>query len=180
MTMTPEKGKAGSRRGVLAVALMATVLGLLAASALAGGGTLKLGASANHDLSTTIVVNPAGRTLYTLSPETTHHLLCKSKECLKSWPPLTVPSRSTKLTQASGVHGKLGLLHRSNGVLQVTLRGLPLYRFSGDDRAGDADGEGLKSFGGTWHAATASATSAPSAGMTPSTPSTPSSEPYGY
>jgi hypothetical protein len=43
----------------------------------------------------------------------------------------------------------LGSLTRPDGRLQVTYRGLPLYRFSGDTEAGDVNGQG---FGGTWHA----------------------------
>jgi predicted lipoprotein with Yx(FWY)xxD motif len=165
----------GRRLTVAALALaLATVL---ATSALAGGTTVKLGAASNKTLGKTVVVNPSGRTLYQLSPETSHHLLCKTKECLKFWPPLTVPSRTTKLEEAAGVHGKLGLLHRSNGAFQVTLRGVPLYRFSGDHRSGEANGEGIESFGGVWHAMTAAVTSPPST-TTPSAPT--SSEPYGY
>ena len=50
------------------------------------------------------------------------------------------------------MQGHLGILRRSNGTLQVTLRGLPLYRYSKDHAKGDANGEGIESFGGTWHA----------------------------
>ena len=88
-------------------------------------------------------------------PRPRHHLLCASAECLKAWPPLTVPSRKTKLKAGPGVQGHLGILRRSDGRLQVTLRGRPLYRFSGDSAKGEANGEGLESFGGTWHAVTA-------------------------
>jgi predicted lipoprotein with Yx(FWY)xxD motif len=123
-----------------------------------------------------IVVDAHGRTLYALSPETTHHLLCKSDECLHAWPPLTVHSRKGKLTAGPGVHGRLGILRGSNGTFQVTLGGLPLYHFSGDSAKGAANGESIKSFGGTWHVISA-ATDAPlepaTAETTPSSPSTP-------
>lgn len=165
------------RRALTALLAVLALAGSVTGSALAGAGAVKLRAAANSALGKTIVLSPSGRTVYALSPETTHHLLCKNRECLKFWPPLTVPSRSTKLTEASGVHGKLGLLRRSNGALQITLRGVPLYRYSGDSGTGQANGEGIESFGGTWHAVTASAASPPSS----STPSAPSgSEPYGY
>ena len=120
-----------------------------------------------------IVVDAHGRTLYALSPETTHHLLCKSDECLHAWPPLTVHSRKGKLTAGPGVHGRLGILRGSNGTFQVTLGGLPLYHFSGDSAKGAANGESIKSFGGTWHMISA-ATDAPlEPAMTETTPSTP-------
>lgn len=160
------------------LAVLAIVLaGSLAAGALAAGGGMRLDAASDRALGKTIVVNPSGRSLYALSPETAAHLLCKSRECLRFWPPLTVPSRATRLRESSGVHGKLGLLRRSNGVLQVTLRGLPLYRYSGDRAAGDARGEGIESFGGTWHAVTAAASSTPAPVTTNPNPPT---EPYGY
>jgi Ca2+-binding RTX toxin-like protein len=39
--------------------------------------------------------------------------------------------------------------------MQVTYRGHPLYRFSGDTKAGDTSGEGLTDFGGRWDAVSA-------------------------
>jgi predicted lipoprotein with Yx(FWY)xxD motif len=178
MAVRPERRLTSTRhRGPVLALLVVMLAGSMAVGALAAGTSVKLGAAANKALGKTIVVNSSGRSLYTLSPETTHHLLCKSRECLRFWPPLTVPSRTTKLRESSGVHGRLGLLRRSNGVLQVTLRGVPLYRYSGDHAAGDASGEGVESFGGTWHAVTAAASS-PSAPIT--TNPNPPNEPYGY
>jgi len=164
------------------------ILGALAALAVAvcftavafGSGTLTVSSATSSKLGTQIVVNAQGRTLYALSPETTKHLLCKTSECLKFWPPLTVPSTKTKLKAGAGVQGHLGILHRTGGVLQVTLRGMPLYRFAKDRTKGEVNGEGVESFGGTWHAVTAASPSSASAPTTPTT-STPSPEtPYGY
>jgi predicted lipoprotein with Yx(FWY)xxD motif len=140
----------------------------------------------NTKLGETLVVDAHGSTLYVLSPETSSHLLCKSSECLKFWPPLTVNSRKTKLKAGSGVHGHLGILRRSNGTLQVTLAGLPLYRYSGDRAKGQANGQGIQSFGGTWHVVTATVNVSPSTiTTTPTTPTTPATPPtmepgYGY
>jgi predicted lipoprotein with Yx(FWY)xxD motif len=103
----------------------------------------------NAVLNETIVVNSTGRTLYALHPETTHHLLCKSTACFSFWPPYKV-SKTAKLTKATGIKGKLGRIHRK-GFYQVTLNGLPLYRFSGDSAKAQANGNGIKAFGGTWH-----------------------------
>jgi predicted lipoprotein with Yx(FWY)xxD motif len=88
--------------------------------------------------------------------------------CLALWPAVTVRSRAVKLQAGSGVHGRLGLVRRSNGTLQVTLRGMPLYRYSGDSARGEANGDGIKSFGGTWHALRAST----SHGTAPAMPNT--------
>jgi predicted lipoprotein with Yx(FWY)xxD motif len=176
-----------SRLSFRVAATAAVLAGSLAATALAAGSGLTLGSASNATLSEQVVVNAQGRTLYALSPETAKHLLCKTSECFRHWPPLTVGSASTKLKAGAGVQGHLAILRRSNGMLQVTLRGLPLYRYSGDGAKGQANGEGIKSFGGTWHAAGATS-SAKATQPTPSLPSMPgtstspssSPEPYPY
>jgi predicted lipoprotein with Yx(FWY)xxD motif len=145
------------RRGALGLlAAGALLLALAAATALAAQLALTVGSSANAALGERVVVNPQGRTLYTLSPETTRHLLCRTSRCLRLWPPLTVGSARTKLKNGPGLQGRLAVMRRANGTLQVTLRGLPLYRYSGDHARGQVAGQGLESFGGTWHAAPAS------------------------
>jgi predicted lipoprotein with Yx(FWY)xxD motif len=168
---------AGVATATLAVAAFA------AAVALAAPGLVRINSTSNSKLGERVTVNAQGLTLYALSPETASHLLCKSSECLSFWPPVTVPSRKTKLKAGSGVQGRLGVFRRSDGRLQVTLRGLPLYRFAKDRTKGEANGQGINSFGGTWHAVSASASlsspSPPPSGPPPSSPP-PSSPPPGY
>jgi predicted lipoprotein with Yx(FWY)xxD motif len=166
--------------GLLVTVVAATLVfaGSLAAMAFAAGGAVTVSSASNSTLGEQIVVDAHGRTLYALSPETTHHLLCKSSECLKFWPPLTVRSSKTKLLAGPSVHGHLAILRRSNGVLQVTLGGLPLYRYSGDQAKGAANGQGIHSFGGNWHVVNATGSTSPA---TPAKPTTPSPTPeYGY
>jgi predicted lipoprotein with Yx(FWY)xxD motif len=179
-----QSAERSSRRGrpsalaICAVALTMALVASFAAMALAvGSAAPAVGSATNAKFgSEKIVVDAHGRTLYALSPETTHHLLCKSSECLHAWPPLTVHSRKGKLTAGPGVHGHLGILRRSNGTFQVTLSGLPLYHFSGDSAKGATNGENIESFGGTWHVISA-ATGAPLQPAvpetTPGSPSTP-------
>jgi predicted lipoprotein with Yx(FWY)xxD motif len=174
----PENSRRRTARRLIPCAALA-IAATLAAGALASGGALKLGTSSNSALGKTIVINPAGRTLYSLSTETTHHLLCTSTACLNLWPPLTVTSRSTSLTKAGGVQGKLGLLKRANGSLQVTLGGKPVYRYRPDTARGKVGGEGLRLAGGVWHAIRAAAPATPPA-MTPTTGAPPTAPPYGY
>ena len=64
----------------------------------------------------------------------------------------------------------------AGGGTQVTKNGDPLYHFAADAAAGDANGEGISSFGGTWHVRKAAAspsatapTAAPAAGATTTT-----------
>ena len=97
----------------------------------------------------TIVVDGSGRTLYHLSGETARHVLCTGS-CLRTWPPLTVGSRATKLVEGRGVQGRLAIFRRPDGRLQVTLRGFPLYRFASDRVAGQARGNGIHRSGGVW------------------------------
>jgi predicted lipoprotein with Yx(FWY)xxD motif len=154
----------GLKVGVVALALALVVA--FAAMAIAAGAGVTVTSASSSQLGEQVTVDAQGRTLYALSPETAHHLLCKNSECLKFWPPLTVRSSKTKLKAGPGVHGHLGILHRGNGLLQVTLGGLPLYRYSGDHAKGEANGQHIRSFGGTWHVL-------PVAGNTSPTPPAP-------
>jgi predicted lipoprotein with Yx(FWY)xxD motif len=163
------------------IALAALLAGTLAATAPAASSAVTLGSAANQAVGKPVVLSTAGRTLYALSPETSKHLLCKSAECFRVWPPMTVKSSSVKLKAATGVQGHLGILKRSNGMLQVTLRGLPLYRFSGDSAKGQSHGQGIESFGGKWHAVTASSDEATSKATPPPVqPEMPSYSPPSY
>jgi predicted lipoprotein with Yx(FWY)xxD motif len=174
--------RASGPRAALAAA--ALLFGALAAVALAAGGGLTVTSASNSKLGEQIVVDAQGRTLYVLSPETTHHLLCKSSKCLALWPPLTVRSSKTALKAGSGVHGRLASFRRNNGMLQVTLNGQPLYRYAGDRSKGEANGQGIHAFGGTWHVLTAKSGGTPTATTTmptSTTPTTPSTTPeYNY
>ncbi len=143
----------------------------------------------NAKLGESILVDSHGRTVYELKPETTQHLLCTSKPCFMFWPPLTA-SKNAKLTKATGIKGKLGLLHR-DGFYQVTLGGRPLYHFSLDHgKAGQANGNGVVGFGGTWHVVssgaskptttTSTTTTSTTMGSTTTTSCTPGPPPYCY
>jgi predicted lipoprotein with Yx(FWY)xxD motif len=175
------------KTGVAAAAL--ALAATFAAMALAAGST-SVDSASNATLGERVLVGSSGHTLYELSPETTHSLLCKTSECLKFWPPLTATSTS-KVKLGSGVHGKVGILHRSNGISQVTLNGHPLYFFAEDKGKGEANGQNFKGFGGTWHVLSdagqpsskaPTSTDAPATSTPPpAAPSTPeSSNDYGY
>ena len=85
---------------------------------------------------------------------------------------------NSRLVTGAGLHGKLGTLHRAGGPAQATLNGKPLYRYSGDRGHGEANGEGIEAFGGTWHAALAApASSAPQPAAPSQPPSSPGSSP---
>ncbi len=90
---------------------------------------------------TVLVAGSNGRTIYVfaLDVRNSGQSNCTGG-CLATWPALTVGSGAT-LTRGSGVMGSLGVITRSDdGTRQVTYNGLPLYFFSGDNAAGDANG----------------------------------------
>ena len=173
---SPRTGRSAARRAWRAALLAAgATLAVAASVAIASSTVRAVGSAHNAMLGKTLVVDSHGRTLYALHPETSHHLLCKSHACFEAWPPLTVHSASTTLLAGHGVEGRLGVLRRSDGKLQVTLRGMPLYRFSGDSGKDEANGEDIKSFGGTWHAVVAQTQQA--SAPTPSPTSAPAPAP---
>ena len=100
----------------------------------------------NTTLGRTVLTTLKGKTLYSLSVETNGKFTCTGT-CLASWKPLLVP----KGVKPKGPV-KLGIVMRPNDKTQVTYKGRPLYRFNGDVKPGEANGEGIKDVG-TWHAA---------------------------
>jgi len=94
-----------------------------------------------------ILADGSGFTLYTLTNGTSP-VLCTGT-CATFWPPLVLPAGMAEPTAGPGVSG-LGVTSNANGT-QVTAGGLPLYTFTEDSSPGQANGEGLSSFGGTWH-----------------------------
>ncbi len=101
----------------------------------------------NQTLGHRVLTTTRGRTLYSLSAEKNGTFICADPACLSIWKPLTVPAG---VKPTGPVH--LGTITRPDGRTQVTYRGLPLYRFTGDTRPGDASGEGIRDVG-VWHAA---------------------------
>lgn len=180
---------AGRRAGYLAASLVAGLAGV-GAAALTGLAAAKspttLGITKSVPVKSridSVVVNAKGLTVYTLSGETAHHVKCtKANTCLQFWFPVEVSSARTKLSAANGIKGKLSRLHRG-GFYQVTLGGRPLYTFVGDGaKQRRATGEGIVSFGGTWHViAVKSASSMTATTMTTPTAPTPyPTPPYTY
>jgi predicted lipoprotein with Yx(FWY)xxD motif len=200
--MSSERNSNRRRLSLLSVTLLTAALAALAVAALTASaltkssntiGVAKNGKVTNQNMVTkteAIAVNSKGRAIYDLIPETVHHLLCtKSNGCLMVWPPVTVRNANSKPSAATGIKGKLGILHR-NGLFQVTLAGHPLYTFAGDSKKDNGTGEGIVHFGGTWHVikATVSSNTTQVSSTTPSTPTTTTpttttpttSTPYGY
>ena len=96
-----------------------------------------------------IVVGPNGRTLYLFKKDTGPNSTC-SGACAAQWPPLTAKGA---VTSSGGVSmSALKTVRRSDGTMQVTLDGHPLYYYAGDAAPGQANGQGLNTYGATWWA----------------------------
>jgi predicted lipoprotein with Yx(FWY)xxD motif len=96
----------------------------------------------------TFLVDAKGRTLYLWKADTGMSSTCTGA-CAQAWPPATT---SGKPTAGSGVQASmLGTTKRSDGTLEVTYAGHPLYTFSGDAQAGQTNGQDSSAFGATWY-----------------------------
>jgi predicted lipoprotein with Yx(FWY)xxD motif len=116
-----------------------------------------------------VLTNSRGFSLYGLSNELGGKLACIGK-CLQFWPPVLVGKKVKKVSLGAGVSGEVGFVTRSATTKQVTFDGYPLYTFVKDTAAGQAHGEGLSAFGGTWGLIRASSLVLPAAA--PSTTTT--------
>jgi predicted lipoprotein with Yx(FWY)xxD motif len=153
---------------LLAVAATAAVLAACSSSAPSSTGGSSGGGSSSPaagGLKTatiggaTVLTDAKGLTLYSFAPDTSTKSNCNGS-CAQNWPPVTGPAT------AAGVTGTFATLTRSDGTVQCTFDGHPLYTFVGDTAPGQAKGNGLNAFGGVWHEVTTSGT-APAGSSSP-------------
>ena len=95
----------------------------------------------------TALTTVQGRTLYYFTADTATSAAC-TDGCANNWPPLLATSGTP--TSDPALPGQLSVLNGANGS-QVVYNGHPLYTFSKDNAAGDANGQGI---GGKWFVAT--------------------------
>ncbi len=82
----------------------------------------------------------AGRTLYASRWDPENGSTC-NLACAETWPPL-VPGAGETVVAGDRVTGALATFARADGARQVSYRGRPLYYYSGDQKAGDTNGDG--------------------------------------
>ena len=87
-----------------------------------------------------------GHTLYRLTKDSTNKSVCTGK-CATIWLPVLLAT-GQKSPIGSGV-SHLGSFTRANGTHQVTYKGIPLYTFTGDKKAGAITGN-IKDTWGQW------------------------------
>ena len=90
-----------------------------------------------------ILTDPSGMTLYLFTKDAPGVTNCYGG-CATAWPPLMAEG---DVRLPGGVPGKLGTTPRTDGGLQVTYNGWPLYYWAKDVKAGDKTGDGV---GGNW------------------------------
>jgi predicted lipoprotein with Yx(FWY)xxD motif len=96
-----------------------------------------------------VLVDSKGFTLYDFHKDKGGQSACYG-QCASVWPPLTTGSAPQPSNGAAA--SKLGTTKRSDGTLQVTYAGHPLYTYTADAKPGDANGNDIDSFGGEWYA----------------------------
>jgi predicted lipoprotein with Yx(FWY)xxD motif len=95
-----------------------------------------------------ILFNGRGRALYLFTADTGKTSNC-SGDCATAWPPYIVKA---KPVAGSGVKPRLiGTTRRSDGRLQATYAGDPIYFYRGDNEPGEVLCQAVYEFGGFWY-----------------------------
>jgi len=121
---------------VLLLAACSTGSGGSPSPATGGASITVAGSSAGDHLA-----GPNGRALYVFAHDSANTSTC-TDSCAQNWPPVTVSAGQSPVA-GSGVTTQLGTLTRSDGTVQVTANGQPLYYFGGDSAATDTKGQGV-------------------------------------
>jgi predicted lipoprotein with Yx(FWY)xxD motif len=130
----------------VAVAGAATAPGAPAPSSSASGQVLKT----IQIKGVTVLTNSKGMTLYWFAPDTPTKSTCYGS-CAAYWPPVYGAQKA-----GPGVTGTLGTIRRSDGTIQATYDGHPLYTYIADNAPGQATGNNINLNGGLWHEVLAS------------------------
>jgi predicted lipoprotein with Yx(FWY)xxD motif len=149
-----QDGVPGAAVGVGVIAVVALLLlGIAVAGA---GSTTAPAATAGGNVQVvtisgaSVLANSKGLTLYTFAPDPANKSVCYGS-CAQYWPPVKGP-----LTAPSGVSGTFATIKRTDGTVQATFNGHPLYTYVGDSGKGQAHGNNLNLNGGLWHEVTTS------------------------
>ncbi len=137
-----EAAKSSAVATVPAVAAAGTTVVVKAAVPTAGEATPLLGV-ADNELGR-LLADASGRTLYGFTKDVDGNPTCVDG-CATAWPPVVVDG-SLDLS-ALPASASFSLVDRPDGTKQLKAGKWPLYYFSGDTAAGEANGQGS---GGIW------------------------------
>ena len=99
-----------------------------------------------------VLANAQGKTIYWFAIDTATMSNCNAS-CATFWPP--VLGKAVAGSGTSLMHG-FGTITRSDGKVQATYNGHPLYTYVGDSAPGQIGGNGKNLSGGLWWAMTPS------------------------
>lgn len=110
------------------------------------GSNIALGTDGSDALGT-YLIGYTGRTVYTYTKDTGSTSNCYDA-CATNWPPYIVGAEDNVKQVKSGVSAdKVGTTIRTDGTIQMTYGGKPLYFYVADKTSGYANGQGV---GGVW------------------------------
>lgn len=89
----------------------------------------------------TVLTTASGLTLYRFTEDTPGTSKCTGV-CAKVWPPI-LASKGAHVSGPRGVKG-LAVMKVGNGHFQVTFHKIPLYRYAGDKKKGQANGQNFE------------------------------------
>jgi predicted lipoprotein with Yx(FWY)xxD motif len=149
--LTATVASALAATAALAVLLVPSGAGAASAAHAASAQKIQL----RHTSFGTVIVDASGFTLYRFSKDTGKQNTClKTSECSTTWPALET---SGQPTVGPGLKSSLvSTIALPGGKRQVTYAGHPLYRYAAATERGEAGYAGVKQFGGTWFALSAS------------------------
>ncbi len=136
---------------VLAVVLLGVAVAGAATPPSAPASSSSASAASGQVLKTTqikgvtVLTNSKGMTLYWFAPDTPTKSACYGA-CAAYWPPVYGAQKA-----GPGVTGTLGTIKRTDGTIQATYDGHPLYTYIGDSHPGQATGNNLDLNGGYWY-----------------------------
>jgi predicted lipoprotein with Yx(FWY)xxD motif len=94
-----------------------------------------------------ILVDEEGKTLYLFVADKGTASTCYTS-CATIWPP--VLTNGAPQAEGGAKASLLGTTTRTDGKVEVTYAGHPLYYFIQDKKAGDTTGQGVNGFGALW------------------------------
>ncbi len=102
----------------------------------------------------TVLVDGKGRTVYILTKNGRTNVPCSDASgCTAVWPDLPLKGGAMAAKAGTGLTSSLLSTKKlSDGETYPTYNGWLMYEYTGDSGPGQANGEGITSFGGTWYA----------------------------
>ncbi|MCY7419700.1 MAG: hypothetical protein LH650_14645 [Chloroflexi bacterium] len=169
MSTTTHQSRAGRMRTAgLAFAIGALIVGtggVASAQDASPAATEVYTVNAVTDATGTFLTGEDGKTLYFFTPDAVPGASVCEGDCIANWPAFLLEADET-LAVGEGVTGVLATFPRSDGTMQVSYDGRPVYYFIGDQAAGDVKGQGI---GDVWFVAAVdgSVPAAPAASTAP-------------